>query len=251
MSDRMSSDTVGGETLSQSAKHIPKKPRRKKKKGRLPKKIVPITCSDKIGWHEKWTKGRDWLNIPHPFRGVLLGPPNSGKSTLVKNLLIRAKPQFQEVFVIHCDPDFTTEYDDVGAEMLSEIPAPGEWDGEVKTLVVLDDLEYKGMDKIQARNLNRLLGFVSTHKNISVLLCQQDPFEVPPIVRRCSNLWVLWKMPDVDSVANVSRKAGLKSKDLAHLFDLCTDIHDSIWIDMTTRSPAPLRLNGYDPLESF
>ena len=226
------------------------KPKKKKKtKGRLPKKIVPIECSDKVGWHEKWTKRRDLLNMPHPFRGVLLGPPNSGKSTLVKNLLLRAKPQFEEVFVVHCDPDYTTEYDDVGAVMLGEIPPPDSWEGEVKTLVILDDLEYKGMDKIQARNLNRLVGFVSTHKNISVILCQQDPFEVPPIVRRCSNLWVLWKMGDIDSVSNVSRKAGLKSKDLSELFKLCTDVHDSIWIDMTTRSPAKLRLNGYEIIE--
>ena len=227
----------------------PKKGKKKKSdklsKKRLPKHIIPIPCSDKIGWHEKWTPRRDLLNIPHPFRGVLLGPPNSGKSTLVKNLLIRARPQFKEIFVVHCDPDFTTEYDDVGAEMLSEIPAPDEWEGEKKTLVILDDLEYKSMDKHQTRNLNRLLGFVSTHKNISVLLCQQDPFEVPPIVRRCSNLWCLWRMSDIDSVANVSRKAGLKSKDLASLFNLCKGVHDSIWIDMTTNTPAKLRLNGY------
>lgn len=76
----------------------------KKVKHRLPKEILPIPCADKA-FHEKWKKGRDMLNIPHPFRCVALGPPNSGKSTIVKNLLIRAKPEFEEVYVVHCDPE--------------------------------------------------------------------------------------------------------------------------------------------------
>ena len=108
---------------------------------------------------------------------------------VVKNLLIRAKPPFEEVFVIHCDPDYTKEYDDIGAVLLKDIPSPEDWEGQVKTLVILDDLEFKGMSKDQRRNLDRLFGFVSTHKNISCILCSQDPFNVPPIVRRCSNLW--------------------------------------------------------------
>ena len=40
------------------------------------------------------------LNFPHPFRGVLLGPPNTGKSTSVKNILIRADPPFKKVTVV-------------------------------------------------------------------------------------------------------------------------------------------------------
>jgi hypothetical protein len=132
---------------------------RKTKKKKLPKELIPIPNADKA-FHEKWKSGRDLLNFPHPFRGVFMGPPNMGKSTTVKNLILRAKPPFEEVLCIHCDADFTQEYDDVGATMLGEIPAPSEFEGEVKTLVIIDDLDIKNLNKDQKSNLDRLFGFV-------------------------------------------------------------------------------------------
>jgi len=225
----------------------PSTPRRKKKKRKqkLPNEIIALPNIDKA-FHEKWTKSRNMLNIPHPWRGVLLGPPNCGKGTVVKNLLLRADPPFEEVFCIHCDPAYTKEWDDIGAVMMDKIPEPDEWEGRVKTLVILDDLEFKGMSKNQRRCLDRLYGFVSTHKNISVALCSQDTFNVPPIVRRCSNLWVLWRCPDLDAMSVCARKTGMQSKDFNAIFrELMMNGHDSLWLDMTSKSPYPKRKNGY------
>ena len=218
-----------------------------KKEMRLPNKILALSNPDKE-FHEKWYISRNMLNIPHPFRCVALGPPNVGKTTIVKNLLLRANPPFQEVVIIHCDSGYTKEYDDIGEniEILNEIPTPEDWEGLVKTLVVLDDLEFKGMNKEQKRNLDRLFGYVSTHKNISCILCSQDPFNVPPIVRRCSNLWVLWRCPDLDSMATCARKTGLKADNFNSIFNqLMLEHKDSLWIDTTDSSPYPLRKNGY------
>ena len=218
---------------------------KKKKNLRLPNKLIPIHNADK-DFHETWTDNRNPLNITHPFRAVLLGPPNMGKTTICKNIILRAKPQFEKVFIIHCDPEYTKEYNDVGGEMLSEIPAPDEWAGDCKALVILDDLEFKGMNKEQKRNLDRLFGFVSTHKNISVMLCSQDPFNVPPIVRRCSNLWVLWKMTDTDALSTCARKTGMTSLSFKNIFDnIMTEPKDSLWLDLTDKSPYPMRKNGY------
>jgi len=223
----------------------------KKKIMRLPNKIIPLPNPDK-NFHEKWYKGRNMLNIPHPFRCVCLGPPNVGKTTIVKNLLLRAKPEFEEVVVIHCDSGYTKEYDDIGenVEILNEIPAPNDWEGQVKTLVVLDDLEFKGMSKDQKRNLDRLFGYVSTHKNISCILCSQDAFNVPPIVRRCSNLWVLWRCPDLDAMATCARKTGLKANNFNSIFNqLMMNPKDSLWIDTTDHTPYKMRKNGYTIIE--
>ena len=111
---------------------------------KLPNKIIPISNADK-SFHEKWYDKRNMLNIPHPFRACCLGPPNVGKSTVIKNLIIRQHPPFEEIFVIHCDAEHTQEYKDLGDEvhMLSSIPAPEHWEGKVKTLCIIAE---KGID---------------------------------------------------------------------------------------------------------
>lgn len=214
---------------------------------KLPDKILALPNPDKE-FHEKWYKDRNMLNFPHPFRCVAIGKPNCGKTTIVKNLLLRANPPFEEVVVIHCDSGYTKEYDDIGdnLEILSEIPKPEDWEGLVKTLVVLDDLEFKTMNKDQKRNLDRLFGYVSTHKNISVILCSQDAFNIPPIVRRCSNLFILWKTHDLDSMSNIARKTGFTAEGLKKVFNnLITEPKDSLWLDNTDKSPYPIRKNGF------
>lgn len=215
----------------------------------LPNVLLPIHNADK-DFHEKWYSGRNMLNIPHPFRILCIGPPNSGKTTVVKNILLRAKPQFEDIVVIHCDAEYTNEYDDIDAELLSEIPAPEDWEGRVKTLVILDDLEYNGFNKIQRHNLSRLFGYVSTHKNVSCIFCAQDfCSSIPTIVRRCSNVFIFWRMIDMDSLATCSRKTGLNSRDLKSIFDkMMNDPRDSLWIDNTDHSPYKMRKNGFELL---
>jgi hypothetical protein len=227
--------------------------RSKFKDKKLPKKIVPIDCSDK-GFHERWTDKRNPLNIPHPFRAVLLGPPNSGKGCVAKNIIIRARPQFKKVIVVHCAPDFTTEWDGFDAEVIGEIPSPDEFGemAEEKTLCILDDLEYGAFNKEQTRHLDRLLGFCSTHLNISVMILQQDAFQVPAIVRRCSNLFIFWKQTDCDAMSMVARKTGYKAPTFNTMFaQLIKNPHDSIWIDMTDHTKYPLRLNGFQIIEKI
>jgi hypothetical protein len=227
----------------------PKKLTKKKKKllkRKLPNKLIIINNPDKK-FHEKWYPRRNPLNIPHPFRCLAIGPPNSGKTLVIKNILLRARPKFKQVIVIHCDGG-TSEYKDVGATMLSEIPDADDWghDG-IKKLVIVDDLELKNMDKTQKRNLDRLFGYVSTHCNVSVILTSQDGFNVFPAVRRCSNVQIMWRTPDLDSLGCLSRKVGLNSKDLKILFDRhMKSKHDSLWLDQTNNSPYPLRLNGFE-----
>ena len=139
----------------------------KSKPAKLPNKIIALPNADKA-FHEQWYTNRSLLNFPHPFRSVISGPPNVGKTTVIKNILMRQYPPFEEIFVVHCDGAYTHEYDDLDdCKFLDEIPTPEEWEGEKKSCVILDDLEYKLMSKDQKRALDRLFGYVSTHKNIS------------------------------------------------------------------------------------
>ncbi len=216
----------------------------------LPQRLIPIECSDKF-FHESWKRTRNLIDFPHPFRAVLLGPPGVGKTSTLKNLLMAAKPPYEEVICIHCDPDYSTEYDDLGEAcvLLDKIPAPEEFEGRVKTMVILDDLEYKRMDRDQYRALSRLFGFVSTHKNISVCLTSQDYAEVPAICRRTCNLWVLWRATDTDEMNTLARRIGMKGESFKHIFDtLLPDFHDSLWVDLTRNTRCKLRKNGFIPI---
>lgn len=226
---------------------MPKK--NKKAIGKLPKRMLILPNADKA-FHEKWYPGRDELNIPHPYRLICFGPPNSGKTMVLKNLILRADPPFERIYLIHCDVSYSREWDDINVEKLHEIPAPSDWEGDVKSLVIMDDVQVKELGKQEKKNLDRLFGFVSTHKNISVCLTAQDCFQVPPNVRRCCNFFILWQSHDLDSLATVSRKSGLKSEELNTIFStLFKNKHESLWIDMTSGSPYPLRKNGYEIIE--
>lgn len=215
----------------------------------IPNKLLHLQNPDKE-FHEEWTKNRNLLNFPHPFRCVLLGPPNCGKTSLIKNVIMRAEPDYEEIYVVHCDSNYTKEYDDLGDSciLLDEIPQPSDWRGEVKTLVVLDDLEYKFMDKLQKQSLDRLFGYVSTHKNISCCLAAQDCFNVPPIVRRCSNVWFLWQMADINAMSAVASRTGMESHRFKKIFSKFKSYHDSLCIDMTNKSPMGLRKNGFEAI---
>jgi hypothetical protein len=216
------------------------------KKMKLPNELIAIKNADKE-FHEVWSPNRNPLNFPHPFRLVALGPPNVGKSTTIKNIILRAKPMFDEVYIIHCDPDGTKEYNDIGAIFLPNFPDPQSWNSKGKKLVIIDDVELKSLSKDQMKNLDRLFGYSSTHQGISVCLCSQDPFNVPSIVRRCASIFILWRGRDLDSMSTTARKSGLRSKEMTAIFDqLMTNFRDSLWIDLTTDSPFPLRRNGFE-----
>lgn len=217
---------------------------------KLPAELIRFSNPDKK-WHEKWNPGRDLLDFPHPYRITLTGPPNSGKSTTVLNILIRAQPLFDRIVIVYPGGAAgTSEYESLGdaAEYVVEIPPPDFFppvktkDGKQKTLVIIDDFELKELGKAQRSNLDRLIGHVSTHRNVSVMLCAQEYFNVPTVARRCSNVHIFWKPRDMRNLQEMSQRVG---EDLESLFDLLNGTKDSVWIDQTPGSPAPIRVNGY------
>ena len=227
----------------------------------LPKKLIAIGNKDKE-FHEQWEVGRDPLNFPHPFRVCLSGPPNTGKSTCVKNIILRANPRFKRVTIIHADPQRkipkgdgnpdeqkgTHEYEDLGehgVEMREDIPNPSEFDSSEKTMVVIDDIDLASMTKAQRSAADRLLGYVSTHKNISVCVCLQDFFRCPVNLRRNCNVFVIWNNPDKSSMGTLGKRLGIPNF-AEFMEENCPEKHDSLWKDETHRTPYPWRFNGYD-----
>jgi hypothetical protein len=209
-------------------------------------KIIPIECADKR-FQEKWYSSRNMLNFPHSFRMIMCGPPSSGKSTVIKNILIRTEPPFEEIIVCHYGADDTEEYDDLeDITMLNELPDPGDIKPDGKKLLIIEDLEFRMMKKHEKVKLDRLFGYVSSHKSCSVILTAQDSFNVPPCARRTANVFCLWRSPDVNALSQMATRTGYRSKDFIKLFDTyIKKQHDFIMIDLTKDTPYPLRINGF------
>lgn len=215
----------------------------------LPDKIIPVPCSDKEGWSECWKKGRNLLNIPHSFAGIFIGPPSSGKSTLIKNIAIRCKPKFKEILVYHFDPDGSSEWSDLDAEMLTEFPDPKGFSRDKKRLLILEDCNLKGMGNDQRAKLNRLFGYTRSHCNLSICLTAQNPYDIDPPIRRMCNLIVLWKNHDLSSLKSLASRTGLKAKHIEFIMIyLLKQPHSSLMIDLQRDSPAPYRIDGYTPI---
>jgi hypothetical protein len=225
-------------------------------KKKLPTKILHIPNQDKA-FHEKWIKGDDILNFPHPFRIILASAgPNKGKTNTIKNIIIRQEPQFDQIFLIHCAVSSTREYEDLDVLTLKEIPDPNDdsvFDVEKKNLLILEDIAYDNLTKKQKSNLDRSLGYVSTHKNLSIMATCQDFFAIPPSMRKLVNVYIIWKADDLDSLEIIRRRVGIPKKKWDYIFETLIkdeddgkEIPDSFWIDNTRNSPAKYRINGYD-----
>jgi hypothetical protein len=218
------------------------------KKIKLPQELIYLPNADKIDSHEKWYKGRDLLNFPKPFRMLCFGSPGSGKTNFIHNVIMRASPAYDKIYILHPDPE-SKEYAMLGShvEMLDEMPDKLFCDPKLKNLLILDDIEYKNLSKEHKASLDRLTGYTSTHRNCCVILTAQDSINVPASVRRNTNIFVLYKnVPDLNSLAQVATKVGLSADKLFSIFDTCMEgQRDSLCIDLTAESPAKMRVNGY------
>lgn len=216
----------------------------------LPRRLIHLPNKDKT-FHEEWDADRDPLNIPHPFRCLLNGLPNMGKTSAILNILARVDPVFEKIYLYHCDGDETKEYDD-NYTRLASIPPPDFWDSKVKTAVIIDDVHLKKLPTDESEYLNRLVGYVSTHKNVSVFITCQNFFDLPQIVMKCCNFFVIWKPNDLDSMGIVGRRVGLTKKKLNAISDIVwapdRDKRTSLWLDMTKDTPYQKRIDGYEQI---
>lgn len=215
----------------------------------LPTKILPIECSDKK-FQESWYEGRDPLDIPWSFRMVLAGPPSSGKSTVLKNHIIRADPPYKKVLICHYDAEGSNEYEDVGGEMISELPDPKTINpAKEKMLLIMEDLNLSTCSKTEKEKIDRLFGYSSSHRGVSIALTCQNPLDCPVGARRMANVYTIWKQMDLNGLMLMASRTGYKKEDFVAFFKFCKKQHDSITIDCTNMTPYPLRFNGYQMIK--
>jgi hypothetical protein len=222
------------------------------RKIKLKKSLCDIKNIDK-SFTEKWTESRasDISNFIHPCRIAIIGPPSTGKSFLCKHLIMHQRPMFSEVYIIHGDHDCTGEYEDIEPTMMmGDFPPVDFWDSSQKTLVIIDDIEYSNLTSEQEARMNKLVRYVSSHKNVTCYFTHQNFFSLPSLVRKLCNVFIIFKPRSSSELKLIANRVGIKPPDIDYIFEnICNQYRDSLCIDLTFNSPAKLRKNIWSKIK--
>jgi hypothetical protein len=225
----------------------------------LPDEVVVIKNADKDvgGWMETWDKPkhRSAGHLPHSFRLLALGGVGRGKSNYMKNLFLRhqsSSRKFQKLYVVTCDANISREWDDMEpTEIMDHMPDLELFeDGTAKVCVIIDDYEFEKCSKDELRKLTTLFRMISSHKNVSVMCSYQSFFHCPSICRKTANVFILYKPTSESELQTIANRVGYKYEVLRDLFRKhCTEYHDHLMLDMTPKTPYPIRKNIYQILD--
>ena len=215
-------------------------------------RLVPFINHDKANQ----TEVMDPTNIGNlvcPFRMGLAGPPSCGKTSFILNLILNQSPPWQCIRIIHLDPN-SQEYKDVDAEIIHDIPTDmnamiDSFDRDVKTLLIVEDIPLRTLTPKKRSVLDRALGYISSHKSVSVICTMQDPFNILPTLKSLLNILVLWKMPMLSRTKALTRQFNLQDHEVGQIFTgICRGKHDSLMIDHSGSGPR-LRKNLFIPID--
>ena len=219
-------------------------------------------------FNEFWTEDRDLANFPNPSRILVCSKPNSGKTTLVLNLILKQNPPFRKIYLLHPDLKNTLddddedemkvkEYDSIDFIPLYGIPDPvyfkpvDKKDAMTKKLLIIDDMELKTLNKDEKKRLNKVLSFSSSHYNMSVFTTSQDVFsQIPVSLIRFCNVFITYPYSSINYNQMLLNRFGIPKKLQEKVIDEMKGygVHDSLCIDRTENSPCSFRKNLYQPL---
>lgn len=213
---------------------------------KLEQKLYIFENKDKIKFKEE----KDPYNIANlicPFRCGIYGPPSSGKTSILKNIVLQQRPFFNRIICYHLDPN-TEEYSDIDVEMVDKLPDKDSISPEIKTLLICEDIPYRDLKKSEKMALDSYLRYVSSHKGVSIIMTGQDAFSTPPCFRRMINFLIIYRCNEMSSIYTLCRYMGYNKNLIEVIFDrLMKSKYDFLCIDKSGSGPE-LRKNLFEPI---
>ena len=121
--------------------------------------IIAVQCADKASEEAMAPPQAHWASMPRCVKAVIVGPAHVGKSSLVKNLLVRGAP-WAACYVCHGAASHTKEYDLLDYTPITwDDATPEFWAAESAKhgggplAVVTDDYAYADASKKARANL--------------------------------------------------------------------------------------------------
>ncbi len=216
-------------------------------------------------------KGKEPEYMPKwPWRLLACGPPGCGKRNLILNVISKLNPRASSIDVVHIDPE-SEEYkmlEDFGGEARTKPyvtyytpDAPptfkmvgnendDDLGGQSRPLLIIDETPTKMLKRSAQSEIERLCGYGSTHKNMSICFSFQNFTDVLPNVRRLFNNFAIWPTVDNQVVQLAANKVGVPPEELEDLLSLCVHPTDFIWVDATVPQDSEwrFRLNFTVPI---
>ena len=230
------------------------KKKKKPKIPRAPRKITPLPNPDKK-LHERYRKSHNPIRFPKPFKCCISGRPNSGKSLMALHIIMahqEKKPKFDEIHIIHgCKDTHTSEWDRIEpTSTRQDIPSYEIYDPKNRTLLVFDDTDYTMLRNDELMRLSELVRFGSSHCNISCIFLTQVFFRIPKVIKDCCNVFIIYKPVDLDELATLGRRVGLKKEEISHIFNsFLPHWRDSLLINLIPDAPYKFGKNLFQKIQ--
>lgn len=225
----------------------------------IPKnKLIIFDCVDKKH-NEKWTPSRSLINKPRPYRCALIAPPNSGKSSLMKNIILHASPEYSKIFVwANSASNEWSDYADVmlsSDDILNDDGTLFTTDIEGHRLLIIEDIELQHTQKKLKEKVALLFKHISSHYQLTILVAVQEYKMITPDIRSNLNVFCInLNIRDIESIANLGKKIGVSYKQFKSMFTKLKNIVENkqysyVVVDNTINAPAPLSINFFEELD--
>jgi len=225
--------------------------------------LYVFSNEDKDTWmrYENWKTKYDpsdpstIVNIPIS-RMLVIGLSGSGKSNWIKNVIAHQDPEYDKIIIVHHDIK-TKEYNQIlgGDDVIltDQIPGLDMFEDECKYLCVFDDVYTSKLPKEDEKRFNKLVTYVSTHRQCQVIVSIQEYTLVPCAIRRNFNIFCIYKVYDQMSQKLLTKKLGLSNEGLYKVFSghnpIIKNKHDFLMYDMLPDAPlSKFRINGIIPI---
>src|SRR5579859_478808 len=191
------------------------------------------------------------LPFKHPFTGICAGPTGSGKSELMKKIVLNANylidppPERIVWYYAEYQPKLNSELGQLGVEFKEGCPDISEFNGKERVLILIDDLMAEC-----GKEITNLFVKGSHHRNISLWFLMQNFYHQGKEIRTITlnaQYIILFKNPrDVQQVKFLARQMyDRDAQALLEAFAVATSKpHGYLLIDLKQATPDHLRLRS-------
>jgi Adenovirus IVa2 protein len=191
------------------------------------------------------------LPFKHPFTGICAGPTGSGKSELMKKIVLNAKtlieppPQRIVWYYAEYQAKLNSELGGIGVEFREGCPDMSEFSGGERVLLIIDDLMSEC-----GKEITNLFVKGSHHRNLSIWFLMQNFFHQGKEIRTITlnaQYIILFKNPrDKQQVKVLARQMfDRDAPALEEAFSVASsNPHGYLLVDLKQDTPDHLRLRS-------